>query len=1018
MACVHEQLSAQFYEWEMRGRGWRVWPEPVVVEPPFRFLEYSLPQVADDGRRRSLLSSIALRLAGFPSEEPPPEPPAVEEPIPKPLVRAEVVEFQTILPANLDLPRDAFEPFLGNLCNVFEPISFELVGTPGRVCAQFAAHPTDAQQVRRQLIAYFPEAVFQAPDKSLADAWLVTESDEALVVEFGLAKEFVLPLASGRIDPFIGLIGALAELQPDEIGVFQVLFQAVSSPWGEGLASSLEGADGRPVFVNAPELSQAAQRKSSRPLYAAVVRIGVKTPDYDRSVLIARDLAASLSVFADPTGNELIPLANDDYPFEEHVIDLLQRQTRRSGMILTSDELIGFVHLPSSAVKSSVLVRQTTRSKAAPAMPASRGALLGHNAHLGRTIPVILTPEQRVRHVHVIGASGTGKSTLLFNLIRQDIENGDGVALLDPHGDMVDAVLGIIPTHRVEDVVLVDPSDESGSIPFNMLSGHSDQEKALLASDLVSVFQRLSTSWGDQMASVLNNAIMAMLESEQGGTLADLRRFLVEPDFRREFLKSVHDPEVLYYWTKGFVQLTGNKSIGPVLTRLERFLGRKPIRYMVSQPANRLDFASMLDTGKIFLAKLSEGVFGKENSYLLGSLFVSKFREAAMARQTQAAGSRRDFWLYIDEFHNFITPSMEEILSGARKYRVGLVLAHQDLRQLQRDANVASAVLSNCGTRICFRLGDDDARKLADGFSYFEARDLQNLGTGEAIGRIERADQDFNLKVPLPALPNEAEQAERRQAATEASRRRYATPRREIERILHDRLGLTERVRVEAFPEQQRPALSEAPPAPAAPSAPTPEPTSPRTPASSAPERVPTVEQRVDKRQHEAIKEQIARKAETLDYTVTFEEFVAGTQGRADLVLRRGTRVIACEITVTTTVEHEVQNVAKCLGGTYTHVAVVSIDRKKLTAIKEAVGAKIAADQLGRVGFYTPAELEERLFAWAQEDPAGGQTERGKGGKRMISLGATELTPAERAAREATMRQQLAAAMKRGKRKQ
>src|SRR6266705_2517525 len=203
---------------------------------------------------------------------------------------------------------------------------------------------------------------------------------------------------------------------------------------------------------------------------------------------------------------------------------------------------------------------------------------------------VRLTKEQRVRHTHIIGVSGTGKSTLLFNLIRQDIENGEGVAVFDPHGDLVDKVLGIIPDHRINDVVLVDPSDEQFSIGFNILSAHSDLEKNLLASDLISVFERLSTSWGDQMGSVLQNAILAFLESDQGGTLSDLRRFLIDPAYRNKFLETVRDPEIVYYWRKAFTLLSGNKSIGSVLTRLDTFLSPKPIRYMVSQPVNRLDF--------------------------------------------------------------------------------------------------------------------------------------------------------------------------------------------------------------------------------------------------------------------------------------------------------------------------------------------------------------------------------------------------------------------------------------------
>ena len=301
-------------------------------------------------------------------------------------------------------------------------------------------------------------------------------------------------------------------------------------------------------------------------------------------------------------------------------------------------------------------------------------------------------------------------------------------------------------------MVLVDPSDAEYSIGFNILSAHSELEKNLLASDLVAVFQRLSTTWGDQMNSVLQNAILAFLESDRRGTLADLRRFLIEPAFRNEFLKSVKDSEVVYYWQKSFPHLSGNKSIGSILTRLDTFLAQKPIRHMVSQPENRLDFAHIMDSGKIFLAKLPEGLLGRENSYLLGTLLVSKFQQIAMSRQAQQIAARRDYWIYVDEFANFITPSMAEILTGARKYRIGLTLAHHELHQLQRNPEVASAVMSHPFTRIVFRVGDDDAKKLAEGFSYFEAKDLRNLETGQAVCRVERSDFDFNLSCPASRL--------------------------------------------------------------------------------------------------------------------------------------------------------------------------------------------------------------------------------------------------------------------------
>jgi hypothetical protein len=1025
MPGIEEQLTEQFYRFEHRGRGWQVFAEPVSPEPPFLpFYGHCLPEVPaiDDGRKPTVISSFVRRLTQKMNGPavPPVIPDEEEEPQPQPLVRDSIIELQTSLPTKLDISKEAFEQFLLNLSLCREPVAFELLGVPGCVSAQFATGPNDAAQVRRQLQAYFPEAVFQMREGALESAWEACEGDDALAVEFGLASEFMFPLSTGKLDPFIGIIGALVELERGELGLFQVIFQPAEQPWAESIIASVAHADGKPFFVNRPELTHAAEEKTARPLYAAVVRIAVRSGSPERTLEIARDLAGSLRVFARPNGNELIPLSNDDYPFEEHLEDVIRRQSRRSGMLLNLDELTGFVHIPSSAVRSPVFLRDTGRTKGAPGIVRqSSGVLIGDNVHAGESISVKLTPEQRVRHVHIIGASGTGKSTLLFNLIRQDIENGEGIAVLDPHGDLVDRILGIIPPNRIGHVVLVDPSDEQSSVGFNILSAHSDLEKNLLASDLVSVFQRLSVSWGDQMGSVLNNAILAFLESPRKGTLADLRRFLIEPAFRAEFLKTVDDPSLLYYWQKGFPQLSGNKSIGPVLTRLETFLSPKPIRYMVSQPENRLDFGAMMDTGKIFLAKLSQGLLGKENSYLLGTLLVSKFQQLAMARQAQQIALRRNFWLYIDEFHNFISPSMGEILAGARKYRVGLILAHQELRQLQRDSEVASAVLTNPCTRIVFRVGDDDARKLADGFAFFEARDLQSLATGTAVARIERRDYDFNLSIPLPEEPDQEEAKKHRQEVITASREKYAVPRAEVETMLR-RIWESEQRPEKPSP---KPAAKEEKPTP-----PKPTPVEPAAPIPPQPE-IPTPEAKppaVSERkaparpadlgrggaQHQAIQQRIKQAAEELGFRSTIEKQILDGQGSVDLLLERSDQSFACEISISTTIDHEVGNVAKCLKAGFPTVAVICLDAERLEKIGAAVAGSLGPDIAARVIYSEPDQFIVRLRTLEPppaKTPEAPVTRRGY----KITRSGPKLTPEEQKQREEAAIRSIAETMRR-----
>jgi|CZKV01.1.fsa_nt_gi hypothetical protein len=1031
MSQLDKQLSAEFHRFEQRGRGWQVFPEPVQPEPPFvPFHGHYLPDAppVDDRRKPTFLSSLVEKLSNKLSTEKPSAPVEYEpeeEPEPTPLVRGTLVELLASLPDKLDISKDAFEQLLLNLSLCREPIAFELLGTHKKVAAQFVAGTDDAPLLRRQLQAYFPEAVFVPREGGLDQAWEASQGGEVLAVEFGLKNEFMLPLASGRLDPFIGIVGALAELQPGKLGLFQVLFQPVQHPWAEAIVNSVTHSDGKPYFVNSPELAGAAEKKVARPLYAAVVRILLRAGEFDRVLQLARDLAGSLRVFAHPSGNELIPLHNDDYPFEEHIEDVLRRQTRRTGMLLNSDELIGFVHLPSSAVRPPVFQRQSFKSKAAPAIVRQNGLLLGENEHAGQTLEVRLSAEQRTRHTHIIGASGTGKSTLLFNLIQQDIENGEGVAVLDPHGDLIDRICGIIPPERINDVVLVDPADESHSVGFNILSAHSNLEKNLLASDLIAVFQRLSTSWGDQMNSVLQNAILAFLESDRGGTIADLRRFLIEPVFRNEFLKSVRDSEVVYYWQKSFPHLSGNKSIGSILRRLDAFLAQKPIRYMVSQPQNRLDFANIMDTGKIFLAKLPEGLLGRENSYLLGTLLVSKFQQIAMSRQAQQIASRRDYWLYIDEFANFITPSMAEILSGARKYRIGLTLAHHELHQLQRSPEVASAVMSHPYTRIVFRVGDDDAKKLAEGFSFFESKDLRNLEAGQAVCRVERSDFDFNLSVSLPTLPDADAMAARRQEVITVSREKYGTARADVEAMLArsratstpNEPPVTPTPKLTEIISHPSPPRAEVPP----PSLPVIEPKPPEIlPTVIIPEPKATVN--VEKKtpspptdlgkggeQHKAMQRRIKEAAEALGFRSVIEQQIAGSQESVDLLLERGDHRIACEISVTTTIDHEVGNIRKCLKAGLPQVAIICVSEDRLQKIAAAVSGSLGADAAARVAYYQPDQFIAHLKTLPAPVPKDSAT-TSHGYK--VKRSAPALTDEERRQREELANKMMAEAMR------
>ncbi len=973
------RLTSAFYAWERRGRGWDVWPYAVELEPPFRpFVcpSLSATPVVDDARKPTALGAWFDRLIRRDNRPAIAEPDDFDEPEPEAANAARIAEIQIALPPDAKVSPELAEHFLLSLSTCSEPLSFEVIGTSEAITVQIACADVDASSVREQIRAYFPETVISEAAGYLETRWSVPTGDP-IVVDFALSQEFMRPLrmfSRFDVDPLIGLMGSIGDLSDGEVAVFQVLLQAARAPWNSSIARSVTDWQGEAFFVDSPELVSLANQKIERPLFAVVVRVAARSPVTGRAWHFAKRLGGALSQIGNPLSNELIALSNDEYPDDVHVEDVLRRQTHRSGALLNSEELVSLVHPPSTSVQALRLTREHRRTKAVPKALLGYELCLGENTHGGTTLPVTIGQEQRLRHTHVVGASGTGKSTLFLNMLVQDMEHGHGLALIDPHGDLIDQVLARIPESRVEDVILVDPADTDFPVGFNILSAHSELEKTLLASDLVAVFRRLSTSWGDQMTSVLSNAVLASLESTQGGTLSDLRRFLVEAEFRKEFLQTVRDPEVVYYWQKEFPLLSG-KPQAPLLTRLDTFLRPRLVRNMVTQQTS-LDFSSIMNEGKILLVKLAQGAIGEENAALLGSLFVSKIHQLALGRQSLAEHERTPFFVYLDEFQHFVTPSMATLLTGARKYKLGLVLAHQELRQLwNQDRDVAGAVLANAATRICFRVGDDDAKKLEDGFTSFAARDIQNLGVGQAICRVDRADSDFSLTtVPMPA-PREDEIAHR-ERIVQASRERYATrlavveasAATPIEKIVNVAPQQTRR------PERAKSIESVVP-------------TDGRTPV----EQPPTLPGRGGA-QHKYVQELIRRWGEANGWKVDIEKAIHDGLGSIDVALERGDHRIACEVSIASTPTYEVGNVRKCLAAGCTQVAVVVLDRRTDARLRAFLAKELEPLEAGQVEVLRVEELFEYLGRLSQ--PAVSET-RTKGYKVTVRSKSSSATAGE-----------------------
>lgn len=956
-----ERLTIQFYDWERLGRGWYKCDVPVELEPPFTPFFFHAPAPfkngVDDGRRHSFLSIIIESFKSRPIDEDRVE----EQLIVQPFVFNNTEELQFIsitLPKERKVDPVRSEELLLMLSYSSSPISFEIIATSEKILIQFACRTSSTRQLVSQVKAYFPEVIVQESSDSLID--LIQDDYFAAIYDFGLKSEFMRPVVmtdTFNPDPLIGLYGILDTLQDEEHAVIQVLFTGTQNPWSESIMRSVMDNEGGSFFLDAPEMLPLAKEKIASPLFAVSIHVLGGGKSIKEAHQVAGRVGSALVRFYTSPYNSIIPLNDDTYDFDSRMYDVLSRTSHRIGMLLNSKELVTILHFPDSSVFSSKLVPSGRKTKTSPKITEGYSFVLGINEHQGKVKPVTVSSDQRLKHTHITGATGTGKSTFLLNLITEDIKQGNGIAVLDPHGDLIESIISYIPEERAEDILIIDPADSEYPIGFNILEAHSEIEKEILSSDLVAGFRRLSTSWGDQMNSVFANAILAFLESEQGGTLADVRRFLVEKSFRDSFLKTVSDPNVIYYWQKEYPLLRSN-SIGSILTRLDTFLRPKLIRNMVSQRKG-LDFDHLLDTKKIILIKLSQGLIGAENSYLLGTVVVSKIHQAAMARQAKAKADRSDFFLYIDEFQNFITPSMSSILSGARKYHLGLILAHQDMQQLVKvDSELASSVLSNAGTRICFRVGDADAKRFAEGFSSFEQEDLQNLNTGEAIARIDRPEFDFSLTVQ--SLPAATMSVELQNHIISRSREKYGTPREEIENLL--KVSREDDISEQVVLQEIKPII---------------QPTKQVQPLKSEPkkeneikeiqtETVTSLNKQKEQSQHRYLQSLIKRMAESRGYRTTIEEPTPDGKGRVDVSLFRNTQKIAVEISVTTETDWEIHNIEKCLAAGYDIVVACSNEKKTLENIRSKIEDSFDETMKSKILIFEP----EQFFMYLDKEVA------------------------------------------------
>ena len=508
------------------------------------------------------------------------------------------------------------------------------------------------------------------------------------------------------------------------------------------------------------------KKKLESPVISTNFRIAASAPSVTRAKDIVNDLASAFNQFQKPTGNslkfEILKPSLEKMFMKRFVYRMFNPEL---DMPLNIQEIAAMMHFPSEMNRQNPNLKVSRfASSPAPMTTATEGTLLGINDHGGKQKEIYITEEDRLRHLYTIGQTGTGKSVFLKSLIIQDIQRGDGVCMIDPHGNDIQDVLANVPEHRKDDVVYFDPAYTERPMGLNMLEydQNNPEQKTFVVNELFGIFQKLygkvPESMGPMFEQYFRNATMLVIEDpDTGCTLLDVSRVLADRAYRQLKVSRCKNPIIVQFW-KEIAEKAGGESslqnIVPYITsKFDVFLANDIMRPVVAQETSSFNFRDIMDNRKILLVNLSKGRLGDINSNLIGLIVVGKILMAALSRTDSNPKDLAPFYLYIDEFQNITTNSIATILSEARKYKLSLNIAHQFIKQLEED--IKDAVFGNVGSMAVFRVGSEDAEFLEKQLApVFSAGDIMNIDNYNAYLKVLAKgipQQPFNVKtMPAP----------------------------------------------------------------------------------------------------------------------------------------------------------------------------------------------------------------------------------------------------------------------------
>jgi hypothetical protein len=573
------------------------------------------------------------------------------------------------------------------------------------------------------------------------------------------------------------------------------VFKEVKEVFGDSLSKKKDEKDTPPI-VDQIVVDQITNKISS-PIATVNLRIIASAGTQERAEKILSDIEAVFNQFEEAQGNSLSFKHLKKGSLRTLFRDFSYRRfTDDQMMPFNLKEITTLYHFPSSGIISSRELKQSKAGTApAPLNMPEDGILLGINKYRNSETEVHITRDDRLRHLYIVGQTGTGKSVLLKNMAVQDIVNGDGVCVIDPHGVDIDDILGAVPKARKKDVIYFDPGYTQRPMALNMLEYDEKypEQKTFVVNEMLSIFNKLfdmPTVGGPMFEQYFRNATMLVIEDPaSGNTLLDVSRVLADEEFRKMKLSKCNNPIVVRFWTEIAEKAGGESALANIVpyitSKFDIFLTNDIMRPIIAQSKSSFDFRQIMDEKKILLVNLAKGRLGDINANLIGLILVGKILMAALSRVDNVQNGSPDFYLYLDEFQNITTDSISTILSEARKYKLSLSIAHQFIAQL--DDKIKDAVFGNVGSICSFRVGVDDAEYLKNQFEpVFTAKDLINIDNRKAYLKMlvdGRPEKPFNIET-LPPTQKNPEVVEN---LKQLSYLTYGRDRNEIEEEIRER---------------------------------------------------------------------------------------------------------------------------------------------------------------------------------------------------------------------------------------